>query len=179
MAPLVGHGGRREYLVQSLVYLARELVIGDGLSRQMPEENARRIEELLYFLEREHEAVRLGGDRDIKVGADLRFSSHNEVMYEPGCPWRAWRDAGAHRRESTEEPKEDEAGGQDAEEGERGECYLEGRNDAAANGLNHLMLSFFDAIRAILFKYAPPGYVRCAPFHLDMRTRQLRAIRRG
>jgi len=152
MAPMVDHGGRRAYLVQSCVFLARELIIADGFSRVKPEDNARQLEMLLDILQREHEAVRLGNDLGIAVGADLRFESHNRVMYEPGCPWREWNRQKNARRASS---AADASMFEDVDD----ECFLDGRGDAAANGLNHVMLTFFDSVRSVIFKFKPDSFV--------------------
>lgn len=146
MAPITDHGGRRAYIMQECVFLTRELILDDGYSRMHATELAQRLDGSLKRLRREHTAVRLGGDQGIVKGADVRFASHNKVMYDPGC---MWREGSAHRRSTSE--SEEEAGG---------ECDIgDGVNpDATRNGLDYLFKTFVDSAEGLLDKWGPPGW---------------------
>lgn len=150
MTPIIRQAGHRLPLVQTIIFLARELVLDDGLSRMRKPEIAHRIMLALDDLKATHEAVRLGG-MGIKRGCDVRFEEHNTIMYERGCPWRA---AGLNW-DNHEEAKPVRRA---EEEHDFTECTIEGWEDTGSNGLNHLMFTFYDVVRAVLDKHAPPGY---------------------
>eukprot|EP00961_Rhodomonas_salina_P277960 3755893-Rhodomonas_salina.1 len=66
-------------------------------------------------------AVRLGGDKGVRVGSDYRNKVHNDVMYGEGCKWRV----------------------------DPSDCTLHGfpgREDMTKHGLQYLIKSFEDAV---------------------------------
>lgn len=68
---------------------AAEQVLQDGLSRMSKEELAGTLSFLVSELKDSDDAIRLGGSKGIRVGADHRDELHNQIMYNSGCPWRS------------------------------------------------------------------------------------------
>lgn len=148
MAPMIDFAGRRHYQLQVCAFLARELVLDDGFSRMTHEQLAGQLSLCLERLRVTYDAVRLGNagqgvHNAIRVGADDRFSDHNQVMYTPGCSWREAETSGF---EGSVENKFD------AEH----ECALEVYPDAGEKGLHYLAMTFFEVVEGILFDFGPP-----------------------
>jgi len=117
--------GRRDYEAKGCAYLARELVLDDGLSRLKRQEISSALSYYLEAFEAADEAVRLGNSLGINLGADYRNEMHNQIMYRSGCPWR---------ENATN-------------------CSLPIREGATDKGLFFVIMSFQDAIKTVLKRY--------------------------
>jgi len=127
LAATTNQAGRRRYLVRSCVHYTRELVLNDGYSRMDRIELSTALRFYLQEFKDAHKAVRLGGDKNISVGADDRSELHNSIMYDAGCPWR-------------EDPTD---------------CsYVDGKKaDVMKHGLQYLVNSFIDAVEKVIVRY--------------------------
>eukprot|EP00286_Rhodomonas_abbreviata_P001214 CAMPEP_0181288294 /NCGR_PEP_ID=MMETSP1101-20121128/256_1 /TAXON_ID=46948 /ORGANISM="Rhodomonas abbreviata, Strain Caron Lab Isolate" /LENGTH=1714 /DNA_ID=CAMNT_0023392407 /DNA_START=283 /DNA_END=5427 /DNA_ORIENTATION=- len=144
MAPMVDMAGRRHYMVQECIFLARELIFGDGFSRMTQQEIAGHLNLSLEKFKRMHQAVRSGDDLGIHVGADDRYPVHNQIMYQPGCVWKH-----DYRRSAPAADTDSQGSTED--------CGLPGRPDVGEQGLQYLIQSFFDSIENLLYRYGPPS----------------------
>jgi len=117
--------GRRDYLGKSSAYLARELVLDDGLSRMERQEISSALSFYLGEFAAADEAVRLGNTMGISNGADYRSDMHNRIMYRSGCPWRV----------------------------NATNCSLAIREGATDKGLYFVIMSFQDAVKTVLKRY--------------------------
>lgn len=128
LSPTINQAGRRRTLSRACAHLTRELVLDDGFARLSRRELAGALSFYLQELRRANDAVRLGGDLGIEVGADARNKDHNRIMYKDGCLWRA----------------------------DPADCTYALRPGVASKGLWHLALTFMDAVQSVLDRYAPP-----------------------
>lgn len=164
MAPTMDMATRRLSLSRACIFLARELVMPDGLSRMTVGELSGTLDAFITDFENVDRAVRLGDkQRGILTGADHRSNIHNQVMYRVGCPWRQNPEKRAvqiRRSGVADGELEDPSTGAGPE---AVNCRLpaSGFPTSAENGLFNLVSTFLDAAKAILLKHGsdPSEYV--------------------
>jgi len=134
LAPTINQASRRLYLARTIVFLSRELVLDDGLSRMHVLDISSFLDEAVREFVRVDKAIRFGHDLGIVEGADQHNHEHNLVMYADGCPWR-----GANATN----------------------CSTPLRPGVAAYGMNQLVATFVESARRILLKYGadPSEYI--------------------
>eukprot|EP00281_Chroomonas_sp_CCMP1168_P032949 CAMPEP_0206239046 /NCGR_PEP_ID=MMETSP0047_2-20121206/15161_1 /ASSEMBLY_ACC=CAM_ASM_000192 /TAXON_ID=195065 /ORGANISM="Chroomonas mesostigmatica_cf, Strain CCMP1168" /LENGTH=520 /DNA_ID=CAMNT_0053663665 /DNA_START=30 /DNA_END=1592 /DNA_ORIENTATION=+ len=131
LAPMIRQADQRNYLVKCCIFLARELALGDGLSRMTRNELASALRDHIDDLVNADRAIRLGGGLRIDTGADISNLDHNVVMYEKGCPWRD----------------------------DVNDCMVAYRPGLERQGLFVILLDFIETCENVLSRYRPQDYV--------------------
>eukprot|EP00293_Proteomonas_sulcata_P007984 CAMPEP_0184302136 /NCGR_PEP_ID=MMETSP1049-20130417/12183_1 /TAXON_ID=77928 /ORGANISM="Proteomonas sulcata, Strain CCMP704" /LENGTH=300 /DNA_ID=CAMNT_0026613341 /DNA_START=17 /DNA_END=919 /DNA_ORIENTATION=- len=154
MAPSMDLADKRLFLMKGCALLSRELVLNDGFSRMHPERIAGTLSFMLDDLREVDLAIRLGGLREVRVGADRRGNElHNQIMYSNGCTWKDVHTLGPVHRRGGGVAYEEHAESNSAS-GDSG-CDIPVFPKAAEHGLYSLLLLFMDTVKTTLEQYAP------------------------